>query len=84
MAYLIFKLFTNFTGFAGINVPYNGSSTPAGIYSTCNIDFNCSLNAFNPVCGSDGVSYYSSCFAGCTTIIDANVSLTSVYILSFQ
>jgi hypothetical protein len=34
--------------------------------SQCNANCNCSLKSFSPVCGSDDVTYFDACHAGCT------------------
>lgn len=34
--------------------------------SPCNAKCQCSLNKFSPVCGSDSVTYFDACHAGCT------------------
>ena len=42
----------------------------------CNVDCKCSLEYFNPICGSDDLTYISPCHAGCTSHkINSNVSL---------
>ncbi|XP_077966101.1 solute carrier organic anion transporter family member 4A1-like isoform X1 [Styela clava] len=33
--------------------------------SGCSNNCHCSTDYFKPVCGDDGISYFSSCFAGC-------------------
>ena len=37
--------------------------------SFCNTDCNC-VDAYDPVCGSDNIMYYSSCHAGCAIELD--------------
>ncbi|XP_066527532.1 solute carrier organic anion transporter family member 4A1 [Hoplias malabaricus] len=34
----------------------------------CNADCHCVKEHYNPVCGADGVMYYSPCHAGCSTV----------------
>lgn len=33
---------------------------------SCNANCSCIRELYNPVCGEDGVMYYSPCHAGCT------------------
>ena len=37
------------------------------VNETCNSNCQCDVNRFLPVCGDDGRSYFSACYAGCTT-----------------
>ena len=39
----------------------------AEMVSGCNSDCQCSQDVYNPVCGIDGILYYSPCYAGCQT-----------------
>ena len=32
----------------------------------CNRNCTCDVTVFTPVCGDDGLNYFSPCFAGCT------------------
>ncbi|XP_013188543.2 solute carrier organic anion transporter family member 4A1 [Amyelois transitella] len=53
--------------FAGVTVMYNSPPVPGGdrLLSSCNIGCGCANAAYAPVCGADGVVYYSACHAGC-------------------
>lgn len=34
----------------------------------CNMECECSPNDILPICGSDGMTYFSPCHAGCTSL----------------
>ncbi|XP_071297384.1 solute carrier organic anion transporter family member 3A1 [Agelaius tricolor] len=67
---------------AGVTVPYGNNSTPTSSldpYSPCNNNCECQTDSFTPVCGADGVTYLSACFAGCSsTNLSGCSCLTSV------
>uniref|UniRef100_H2Z038 Solute carrier organic anion transporter family member n=1 Tax=Ciona savignyi TaxID=51511 RepID=H2Z038_CIOSA len=46
---------------AGITATYNRSNLTSG----CNSNCNCQTEFYNPVCGGNGVAYFSPCYAGC-------------------
>lgn len=63
--------------FAGLTVPYfNDTKKSLSLDDTCNNFCGCSRSKFNPICGVDGITYYSPCHAGCyqeTSINDVKV-----------
>ncbi|KAG9280429.1 solute carrier organic anion transporter family member 1C1-like [Astyanax mexicanus] len=58
-------------GVAGVTVPYRGpvptGDTSVSLLSSCNSDCGCPPNQWDPVCGSNGVTYISACYAGCSS-----------------
>nr|KAF6399456.1 solute carrier organic anion transporter family member 3A1 [Molossus molossus] len=55
---------------AGVTVPYGNISAPGSAldpYSPCNKNCECQTDSFTPVCGADGITYLSACFAGCNS-----------------
>ncbi|KAK3087583.1 hypothetical protein FSP39_007828 [Pinctada imbricata] len=63
---------------AGATIPYHTPSNAfnstdlesldiqANLTSTCNMDCACSDNDLEPICGINGITYFSPCHAGCT------------------
>ncbi|EDW37341.1 GL26208 [Drosophila persimilis] len=53
--------------FAGVTTSYNleARSGPPELVSNCNANCGCSRTNYDPICGTNGVMYYSPCFAGC-------------------
>ncbi|XP_048265736.1 solute carrier organic anion transporter family member 4A1 isoform X1 [Bombus affinis] len=52
--------------FAGVTVPYSDQTKKSfSLDSTCNNGCGCSRSEFSPICGVDGITYYSPCHAGC-------------------
>nr|XP_020442879.1 solute carrier organic anion transporter family member 2B1-like [Monopterus albus]XP_020442880.1 solute carrier organic anion transporter family member 2B1-like [Monopterus albus] len=51
---------------------------PPSSEALCSSSCQCRQEAFNPVCGSDGVEFRSPCHAGCTAMeMDANKTVTN-------
>ncbi|XP_054680787.1 solute carrier organic anion transporter family member 1C1-like isoform X2 [Grus americana] len=54
---------------AGLTAPYSGlkhlSSPKNNFMASCNADCGCKLDQWDPVCGDNGITYMTACFAGC-------------------
>ncbi|XP_056589569.1 solute carrier organic anion transporter family member 4A1 [Triplophysa dalaica] len=46
----------------------NSLSAQGNLTGGCNMGCQCAKELFNPVCGADGVMYFSPCHAGCSSI----------------
>ncbi|CAJ1055087.1 solute carrier organic anion transporter family member 4A1 [Xyrichtys novacula] len=56
------------------------SSPQVSLSAHCNSDCKCVRDLYNPVCGADGIMYYSPCHAGCSsTNISHHSSSRQVY-----
>ncbi|XP_030080317.1 solute carrier organic anion transporter family member 4A1 [Drosophila hydei] len=53
--------------FAGVTTAYDDKQLglPLTLEASCNANCGCSRSNYDPICGANGVMYYSPCFAGC-------------------
>ncbi|EHB07378.1 Solute carrier organic anion transporter family member 4C1 [Heterocephalus glaber] len=55
--------------FAGISESYNGTGELGNLTAPCNANCSCLRSYYYPLCGGDGVQYFSPCFAGCLNYV---------------
>ncbi|XP_008574554.1 PREDICTED: solute carrier organic anion transporter family member 4C1, partial [Galeopterus variegatus] len=55
--------------FAGVSESYNGTGELRNLTAPCNANCNCLRSYYYPLCGQDGVQYFSPCFAGCLSSV---------------
>ncbi|KAM9682745.1 solute carrier organic anion transporter family member 4A1 isoform 2-T2 [Dama dama] len=71
LASFIFLMHCPGVPMAGVATGYNGSLLPEGhleLMAACNLHCGCQPEHYSPVCGSDGLMYYSPCYAGCLEV----------------
>lgn len=73
---LLFFLGCDNLKMAGTTIPYfnNTHAEPfqVNLTSACNFGCECHMNDVEPVCGNNGVTYFSPCHAGCTSSLRSN------------
>lgn len=70
---LLFFLGCDNLKMAGTTIPYYNSTTHTGLEpfqvnltAACNFGCECHMSDVEPVCGNNGLTYFSPCHAGCT------------------
>ncbi|XP_036179434.1 solute carrier organic anion transporter family member 4A1 isoform X1 [Myotis myotis] len=82
LAILVFFAHCPNVPMAGVTAHRNGSVLPEGhleLTAACNAACSCGAGHYSPVCGSDGLMYYSPCHAGCLEVAPPGPGGQKVY-----
>ncbi|XP_059561085.1 solute carrier organic anion transporter family member 4A1 isoform X7 [Myotis daubentonii] len=82
LAILVFFAHCPNVPMAGVTARHNGSVLPEGrleLTAACNAACGCGRGHYSPVCGSDGLMYYSPCHAGCLEVAPPGPGGQKVY-----
>lgn len=75
---LLFFLGCDNLKMAGTTIPYHNSTTHSmepfqvNLTAACNFGCECHMQDVEPVCGNNGLTYFSPCHAGCTAFSSSN------------
>ncbi|XP_048351676.1 solute carrier organic anion transporter family member 4A1 [Sphaerodactylus townsendi] len=67
---------------AGVTQMYDRSILPEGhlnLSAPCNMECDCLRETYSPICGSNGIMYYSPCHAGCKRVLTNQTHGKKVY-----
>ena len=55
--------------FLSDSIGRGGGKFEINLTDRCNFGCSCDMNDVQPVCGANGLTYFSPCHAGCTSLL---------------